>query len=224
MFERFRAGTADKSPLTIAGDRRGVLCLHGITGHAVRGAAAGRALRAARLFGRGADAGGPRGDAGRPGGDALERLVSRRPRRRSGGLEARTGGGPTAICGFSMGGLLALRLARLYPARISALVVMSTPLRLRPLEVLGIRTRGAPAGRLSGAPAGGGPQAQWIGRLGSAIRYTNPGLRAFPIAALEGLLDLMDVVRPDLPGDPNARRWWRTGGRTTPCRWRTRSS
>ena len=32
MFERFRAGTADKSPLTIAGDRRGVLCLHGITG------------------------------------------------------------------------------------------------------------------------------------------------------------------------------------------------
>ena len=32
MFERFRAGTADKSPLTIAGDGRGVLCLHGITG------------------------------------------------------------------------------------------------------------------------------------------------------------------------------------------------
>ena len=32
MFERFRAGTADKSPLTIAGDQRGVLCLHGITG------------------------------------------------------------------------------------------------------------------------------------------------------------------------------------------------
>ncbi len=32
-----------------------------------------------------------------------------------------------------------------------------------------------------------------------AIRYTNPGLRAFPIAALQQLLDLMDVVRPDLP-------------------------
>ena len=32
MFERFRAGTGDKTPLTIAGDARGVLCLHGITG------------------------------------------------------------------------------------------------------------------------------------------------------------------------------------------------
>ena len=31
------------------------------------------------------------------------------------------------------------------------------------------------------------------------MRYTNPGLRAFPIAALEGLFELMDVVRADLP-------------------------
>ena len=31
------------------------------------------------------------------------------------------------------------------------------------------------------------------------LRYVNPGLRAFPMAALEGLLDLMDVVRADLP-------------------------
>ena len=36
-----------------------------------------------------------------------------------------------------------------------------------------------------------------------AIRYVNPGLRAFPIAALEGLLDLMDVVRADLPAIRN---------------------
>ena len=31
------------------------------------------------------------------------------------------------------------------------------------------------------------------------LRYENPGLRAFPIAALEALLDLMDTVRADLP-------------------------
>ena len=31
------------------------------------------------------------------------------------------------------------------------------------------------------------------------MRYENPGLRAFPIAALEALLDLMDTVRADLP-------------------------
>ena len=38
-----------------------------------------------------------------------------------------------------MGGLLALRLARLFPERISALVVMSAPLRLRRFQVAGIR-------------------------------------------------------------------------------------
>ena len=32
MLRRFRPGTGDKSPLTISGDRRGVLCLHGFTG------------------------------------------------------------------------------------------------------------------------------------------------------------------------------------------------
>jgi carboxylesterase len=31
------------------------------------------------------------------------------------------------------------------------------------------------------------------------LRYENPGLRAFPISALEALLDLMDTVRADLP-------------------------
>jgi len=31
------------------------------------------------------------------------------------------------------------------------------------------------------------------------MRYDNPGLRAFPMAALAALVDLMDVVRADLP-------------------------
>jgi carboxylesterase len=198
MFERFRAGTADKSPLTIAGDRRGVLCLHGVTGtpFEVRPLAEhfgrlGCSVEAPMLAGHGgtlADLASTRwNDWFRSAEEALGRL------------EARTGGGPTAVCGFSMGGLLALRLARLYPARISALVLMSTPLRLRPLEVLGIRTVARLPVDFRAHPRAAVPKLNGSDVSDPAIRYTNPGLRAFPIAALEGLLDLMDVVRPDLP-------------------------
>jgi carboxylesterase len=69
-------------------------------------------------------------------------------------LEARTRGRPVAVLGFSMGGLLALRLARLHPGRVASIPEM---------------------------------------------RHGNPGLPAFPIAALRQLFDLMDIVRADLP-------------------------
>src|SRR6185437_9754042 len=154
---------------------------------AVRGAAAGRALRADRLLGGGADAGGARRDARRSGGHDLARV------------EARAGRGPTAICGFSMGGLLALRLARLYPERISALVVISTPLRLRPLEVFGIRAVSRLPVDFRAHPWAAVPKLNGSDVSDPGLRYVNPGLRAFPMAALEGLLDLMDVVRADLP-------------------------
>ncbi|HEX3903032.1 MAG TPA: alpha/beta fold hydrolase [Polyangia bacterium] len=198
MFERFRAGTGDKSPLAIAGDGRGVLCLHGITGtpFEVRPLAEhfgrlGCSVEAPMLAGHG----GTLADltaTGWP--DWLASAESALAR-----LESRTGGGPTAICGFSMGGLLSLRLARLYPARVSALVVMSTPLRLRPMEVLGIRTVARLPVDFRAHPRAAVPKLNGSDVSDPAIRYTNPGLRAFPIAALEGLLDLMDVVRPDLP-------------------------
>jgi carboxylesterase len=114
-------------------------------------------------------------------------------------LQVRTLGRPVAICGFSMGGLLALRLARLYPERVAALVVMGTPLRLRRLQVGAIRA-------LTRLPI---DFARWSGASipkpnGSDIsipemRHGNPGLPAFPIAALRQLFALMDVVRADLP-------------------------
>ena len=115
------------------------------------------------------------------------------------GLRERVGGGRIALVGFSMGGLLALRLARLFPEQVSALVVMSTPLRLRPFQVNGIRALTRLPVDFRALPGVCVPK--WAGSDISdpEMRYLNPGLRAFPLAALRALVDLMDDVRPDLP-------------------------
>jgi carboxylesterase len=198
VARRFRAGSGDKSPLSIDGDTRGVLCLHGITGtpFEVRPLAEalgrrGCTVRAPMLAGHGgtlADlaASGWR-DWLRSAEDALD------------DLQARVGGRPVAICGFSMGGLLALRLARLFPERISALVVMSTPLRLRRFQVAGIRALARLPIDYRAHPTVCVPKLAGSDISDDDLRYENPGLRAFPIAALEALLDLMDEVRADLP-------------------------
>jgi carboxylesterase len=114
-------------------------------------------------------------------------------------LRARTGGRPVAICGFSMGGLLALRLARLHPERVAALVVIGTPLRLRRLEVGAVRAvtkLPIDFSRWGGASV---PKPNGSDVSIPEMRHGNPGLPAFPIAALGQLFDLMDVVRADLP-------------------------
>jgi carboxylesterase len=198
VLERFRPGTGDKSPLAIAGDGRGVLCLHGITGtpYEVRPLAEafgrlGCSVEAPTLAGHGgtlrdlARTGWP--DWLRSAEEALERL------------RARSSGAPIAICGFSMGGLLALRLARLYPERVSALVVMSAPLRLRRFQVSGIRTVSRLPLDFCALPGVCVPKLNGSDISDPALRYTNPGLRAFPLAALKALVDLMDVTRADLP-------------------------
>jgi carboxylesterase len=115
------------------------------------------------------------------------------------GLQARVGGRPVAVCGFSMGGLLALRLARLFPERISALVVMSAPLRLRRFQVAGIRALASLPIDFRAHPSAAVPKLAGSDISDDGLRYENPGLRAFPISALEALLDLMDTVRADLP-------------------------
>jgi carboxylesterase len=114
-------------------------------------------------------------------------------------LRARVHDRPVAICGFSMGGLLALRLARLHPERVAALVVMGTPLRLRRLQVGAVRalTRlPIDFGRWSAASI---PKPNGSDISIPEMRHGNPGLQAFPIAALKQLFALMDVVRADLP-------------------------
>src|SRR5215831_8398785 len=138
LARRFRVGSGDKSPLSIAGDGRGVLCLHGITGtpFEIRPLAEALGRRGCTvLVPMLAGHGGTLADLAASGWPDWLRSAERALDE----LQARVGGAPVAICGFSMGGLLALRLARLYPDRISALVVMSTPLRLRRYQVTGIR-------------------------------------------------------------------------------------
>ena len=114
-------------------------------------------------------------------------------------LRARTGGKPVAVLGFSMGGLLALRLARLYPERVAALVVIGTPLRLRRFQVGAVRAIARlpiDFGRWSAASV---PKPNGSDISIPEMRHGNPGLPAFPIAALKQLFALMDVVRADLP-------------------------
>ena len=198
MLERFRPGTGDKSPLSLAGDARGVLCLHGITGtpFEVRPLAEafgrlGCSVEAPMLAGHG----GTLADLARVGWPDWLRSAEEALDR----LQARVGGSPIAICGFSMGGLLALRLARLFPERVSALVVMSAPLRLRRLQVMGIRAVTWLPIDFCARPLACVPKLNGSDIADPEMRYLNPGLRAFPLASLRALVDLMDVTRPDLP-------------------------
>jgi carboxylesterase len=197
-FRRFRPGGGDKTPISIAGDARAVLCLHGITGtpYEIRPLAEafgrlGCSVEAPMLAGHG----GTLGELARAGWmewlGSAEAALDR--------LRARTGAARVAICGFSMGGLLALRLARMFPDRVGALVVMSAPLRLRRMEVLGIRTVSRLPIDFAAWPRACVPKLNGSDVSDPEIRFANPGLRAFPIATLKGLVDLMDEVRADLP-------------------------
>ena len=132
-------GGGDKSPLSIAGDGRGVLCLHGITGTPFEirplAEALGRrgcTVEAPMLAGHG----GTLRDAGR---ERLARLAAlggggagRACRRASAARPSRCAASRWAAC-WRCG------WRGCYPERISALVVMSAPLRLRRLQVAGIR-------------------------------------------------------------------------------------
>jgi carboxylesterase len=191
-------GAFDKSPLSIEGGDRGVLCLHGITGtpfemrpFAEAFGRAGFSVELPTLAGHG---------------QTLRQLARTTwsdwlasAERKLDVLSARAHGRPVAVCGFSMGGLLALRLARIFPERIAALVVIGTPLRLRRLQVGAVRAIARlpiDFGRWSAASV---PKPNGSDVSIPEMRHGNPGLPAFPIVALRQLFDLMDVVRVDLP-------------------------
>jgi carboxylesterase len=114
-------------------------------------------------------------------------------------LRATVGGRPVGIVGFSMGGLLALRLARLFPERIAALTVMSAPLRLRRWKVAAIRAVTRLPFEFATLPLASVPKPNGSDISIPEMRHGNPGLQAFPVATLAQLFDLMDVVRADLP-------------------------
>jgi carboxylesterase len=186
-----------KTAVSLAGDGRSVLCLHGLSGtpFEVRPLAEafgrqGYTALAPVLAGHAATLAEFAASTWQDWLASAERALD--------GLVARAGG-PVAVCGFSMGGLLALRLARLRPQHVAALVVMCAPLRLRSWQVAAVRALcklPLPLARL--------PRVAFWKPNGSDIsidemRHGNPVQPAFPLATLGQLVSLMDVAREDLP-------------------------
>jgi len=174
-----------------------VLCLHGLTGTPYELAPLAAALTAAGfsvsvplLAGHG---------------DTAAALVATRwqdwlasARAACDHLQAESGGKPVSILGFSMGGLLGLRLARLLPGQVVSLVLLAVPLRLRPWQMAGIKLwRHLPArwrqGRLAAWPKRGGSDV-----TDAKARHDNPGLPMMPIAAVAEMVDLAAQARQDL--------------------------
>lgn len=196
--EHPRREVVDPSPIHRGEGRQAVLCLHGLTGtpyevapiaHAL--ADEGYAVRAPLLAGH----------------DDLESLedstwhdwYDSAERELDALLEPR-GDGTTReviVLGFSMGSLLALRLAALRPTDVRAAIVLSVPLEIpawqRPLIEGMARLRETPViGTLVGLwPKRRGPDVRI-----EAERAGSPSMDAFPYPALAQLVALQqDVAR-----------------------------
>ena len=194
----FQSGTGNKSPISISGDRGGVLCLHGLTGTpfevrplAEALGAAGYAVDAPLLAGHGATL---RDLAATHWSDWLASAEGALD-----DLYRRMGSRPIYLAGFSMGGLLALRLARQFPERIAAQVIMSAPLRMRPAQTRGVRALALLPIDFRSYPFVCIPKIKGSDISDPDMREANPALPAFPISAVTSLFDLMNQVRADLP-------------------------
>jgi carboxylesterase len=177
---------------------RGVLCLHGFTGtpfevQTIADALtqSGYVVETPLLTGHGIDPFTLEAtcwtdwlDSARA---AFEKLATRVP-------------GRIAIVGFSMGGLLALELAKAAPERVAALAVLSAPLRLRLAQVGGIRLLGLIPVRWRRGRVRAIPKSIGSDVAHPALRGKILGLPAMPLRALESLLDLMATARSDLKG------------------------
>jgi carboxylesterase len=191
-------GRGDKSPIFLAGGPRGVLCLHGFTGTPFEV----RPLAEA-LAGGGYTVSAP-ALAGHCG--TMDQLVCTRWPDWLASAEAaldhlreRVEGRPVAVAGFSLGGLLALRLAHLRPRQVAALAVMAAPLRLRRYQVRAIRTLARLPALFRFGPLGVVPKLRGYDVVDEEMRLANPALGGMPIVGLASLLELGDVVRRELP-------------------------
>lgn len=95
-----------------------------------------------------------------------------------------------AVVGLSLGGLIALDLARRNPD-LAALVCLSVPLWLPRATVVGIR---AASILLKQIPKLGGPDIRDEG-----TKKGFPSLKDFPLSPLRSLLDLQAFIRPRVP-------------------------
>ena len=190
-------GSGDKSPIFCPGGGPGVLCLHGFTGTPYEVAPLARALASAGfavsapvLAGHGENAATLAATHWQDWLASAEAAFAK--------LRAVSGNRPVALAGFSMGALVALRLARLHPRSVSALVLMSTPLRLRDSQILLARAWShlpgfLRRGRLATRGKRGGSDV-----TDDAVRAENPSLSEMPLAGIVELIELAEVVRRDL--------------------------
>jgi len=190
-------GSGDRSPIFIPGGGPAVLCLHGFTGTPYEVAplvrslsCAGFSVSAPMLAGHGESAAILASTRWQDWLASAEAAFNR--------LRAASGNGPVALVGFSMGGLLALRLARLRPQSVSAIVVMSAPLRLRDWQVALARAWARlpvflRRGRLATTRKRGGSDV-----TDARVRAENSALAEMPLAGIVELIELAEVVRRDL--------------------------
>jgi carboxylesterase len=115
-------------------------------------------------------------------------------------LRAEVDGAPVAIAGFSLGGLLALRLAELYPDAVAALAVMAAPLRLRAFDAAAVRLLGRLPRFLRRGPLAAIPKTRGYDVTDPDMQLRNPGLEAMPVAGAVSLLELGALVRGGLAG------------------------
>lgn len=113
-------------------------------------------------------------------------------------LDALAQRGPVLVVGFSMGALLALRLAALARARVAGVVAISVMLELPAWQAALARGLAELRRRPSlGAFVGHFPKLAVDVRIFARSRRS-PSLRVFPYAAIASLADLQRDVRPRL--------------------------
>src|SRR6185436_14261402 len=191
-LQRTRPGDGDKTALFVKGGPRGVLCLHGFTGtpfevRPLAEALAGRGYTVVAPVLAGhcgtidelACTGWP--DWLASANDALDELL-------------RTATGPVAVAGFSLGGLLSLRLARTRPADVAALAIVAAPLRLRPYQVNAVRALCRLPALLRRGPLAVLPKFGGYDVTDTEMKRRNPGLSGMPIAGINSLIELGEVV------------------------------
>lgn len=184
ILARIVSGLA--APFDLAGDDRGVLCVHGFTGTPYEMRFLGERLHAAGFTVRGLQLPGHAtsvADLDRTTWHDWSAAVGRE-------LDALRGSCRTvAVVGQSLGGLLALHAAA-GRDDLAATAVLATPLWLFGLGKLVARF----GRRLGQVPKLGGSDVR-----DDAARAENPSYRAIPIAALQSLVELMAVVDGELP-------------------------
>jgi carboxylesterase len=114
-------------------------------------------------------------------------------------LSDELGGARVAVAGFSLGGLLALRLARLHPERVAALAVLAAPLRLHRYQALAVWALSRLPAALRRGPLAAMPKLRGFDLSDPEMGRLNPGLEALPIAGVASMLELGALVRRDLP-------------------------